>query len=113
MDESKGLRKCLIKGEQTQLFGFGRRGKEREDGFGLKFTTGLTIKSHTSNEVVMEGGETDACPGDSGGPVFYKNSDGLTKILALVSRGTGLHCNGKEYDPGSKTYTKKSCRNDL
>ena len=102
----KVLRKALIKGEKTKLFGFGRRGKEREDGFGLKFTTGLRIKSHTSNEVVMEGGETDACPGDSGGPVFYKNSDGLTKVLALVSRGTGLHCNGKEYDPGSKTYTK-------
>ncbi len=102
----KELRKALIKGEKTQLFGFGRRGKEREDGFGLKFTTGLRIKSHTSNEVVMDGGETDACPGDSGGPVFYKNSDGLTKVLALVSRGTGLHCNGKEYDPGSKTYTK-------
>jgi hypothetical protein len=55
----------------------------------------------------MEGGKTDACPGDSGGPVFSKGDDGIWKLMALVSRGNGPHCNGKEYNAGDDKYTGK------
>ncbi|MEE2743652.1 MAG: trypsin-like serine protease [Bdellovibrionota bacterium] len=103
----KSIRKALKKGQKSLLIGYGRRGKEREDGFGLKYQTELTVKSHTTNEVTMEGGKTDSCPGDSGGPVFTKGDDGTWKLMALVSRGNGPHCNGKEYNAGDDTYTGK------
>ena len=101
----EAIRQSVIRGKKALLIGFGRRGKEKKDGFGLKYQAELTVKAFTSNEVHMEGVITDACPGDSGGPVFTKDSKGQWKLLALVSRGTGPHCNGKEYDASKDAYT--------
>ena len=39
----KSIRKALKKGQKSLLIGYGRRGKEREDGFGLKYQTELTV----------------------------------------------------------------------
>lgn len=85
------LWESLQTGAPFAVMGFGLRG----DGFGLKYQVRSKVDSYTVNELTFRGASGDACPGDSGGPVFSE-IDGRLKLIGLISRGDGPNCRGRK-----------------
>ncbi|CBW25644.1 putative protease [Halobacteriovorax marinus SJ] len=71
------------KGQGVELVGFG---KTEAGTNGIKFEVSTQIREDLQTEFSAGGNGKDTCAGDSGGPLFIKNEEGIFALAGVTSR---------------------------
>jgi V8-like Glu-specific endopeptidase len=83
--------------EKVEIVGFGKR----ENGeSGIKFEAQTRVRENQAVEFIAGGDGIDTCSGDSGGPVFSRDSNGNTYLIGITSRtpdDAKVFCGDKTY----------------
>lgn len=83
--------------DKVDIVGFGKR----ENGeSGIKFEAKTRVRENQSVEFIAGGDGVDTCSGDSGGPVFIKNSKDQSELIGITSRtpdDAKVFCGDKTY----------------